>query len=152
MFANLSRGIFVIIFYMLKKFYVVLAVGAFILKDEKILIVKKSIYEKIDGGLWTIPGGKIEKKETIIDGLKREIKEEVNLDIYYYQWIGEDVFESNGHWFHAQHFLCQIKNNNNVKLEKKLTDFHWLSENEIEKFIIPKNIKKRIKEVFEKYA
>jgi 8-oxo-dGTP diphosphatase len=89
---------------MLEKFYIVLAVGAFILKDKKLLIVKKSPYENIDAGLWTIPGGKIEKDESIIDGLKREIKEEVNLEISNYQWLGEDVFESNGFWYHAQHF------------------------------------------------
>jgi 8-oxo-dGTP diphosphatase len=102
---------------MLEKFYIVLAVGAFILKDKKLLIVKKSPYENIDAGLWTIPGGKIEKDESIIDGLKREIKEEVNLEISNYQWLGEDVFESNGFWYHAQHFLCNVKNDN-VKLEK----------------------------------
>jgi len=136
---------------MLQKFYVILAIGAFILKDKKILIVKKSPLEKIDAGLWTIPGGKIEKDEPIIDGLKREVKEEVNLDILDFQWLGEDVFESNGFWFHAQHFLCHPKNGE-VKLEKKLTAFHWLSKDEIENFIFPKNIKKRITEIFKKYA
>lgn len=104
----------------------------------------------MDAGLWTIPGGKIEKKEPIINGLKREVKEEVNLDILDYRWIGEDVFESNGFWFHAQHFLCQTKNSD-VKLEKKLTDFHWLSKEEINNFNFPVNIKKRIKEIFKKY-
>jgi ADP-ribose pyrophosphatase len=78
---------------MLKKFYVVLAVGAFIIKNNKLLIVKKSPYENIDAGLWTIPGGKIEKDEPIIDGLKREVKEEVNLEISDYQWLGEDVLK-----------------------------------------------------------
>jgi len=136
---------------MINKFYVILAVGAFILKDKKILIIKKSPLEKIDAGLWTIPGGKIEKNEPIIDGLKRELKEEVNLDILDFQWLGEDVFESNGFWFHAQHFLCHPKNDE-VKLEKKFTAFHWLSKDEIENFIFPKNIKKRITEIFKKYA
>jgi 8-oxo-dGTP diphosphatase len=136
---------------MLEKFYIVLAVGAFILKDKKILIVKKSPYENIDAGLWTIPGGKIEKDEPIIDGLKREVKEEVNLEISNYQWLGEDAFESNGFWFHAQHFLCHPKNGD-VKLEKKLTAFNWLSKDEIENFTLPRNIKKRIKEIFKKYA
>ena len=137
---------------MLKKFYVVLAVGAFIIKNDKLLIVKKSPYENIDACLWTIPGGKIEKRESIINGLKREVKEEVNLDVLNYQWIGEDVFESNGFWFHAQHFLCHAKNTH-IKLEKNLTDFYWLKKEEIEKFEFPKNIKKRIKEIFaENYA
>lgn len=135
---------------MLKKYYVILAVGGFIIKNNKILIVKKSPDEYIDANLWTIPGGKIYPQENIINGLKREIKEEVNLEVTNYQWIGEDIFENNSYIYHAQHFLCQSKNNN-VKLEKKLVDFHWLSENEIENFQFPKNIKKRLKEVFKKY-
>lgn len=131
---------------MLQKYHVVLAVGAFIIKDKKLLIVKKSPNEKVDAGLWTIPGGKIEPSEPIITGLKRETKEEVNLNINSYQWIGEDVFESNGFYFHAQHFLCSTSNHN-IKLEKNLLEFHWLSRNEIKKFQFPINIKKRILEI-----
>ncbi|MCS6956807.1 MAG: NUDIX hydrolase [Patescibacteria group bacterium] len=134
---------------MLKKFYIILAVGAFIVNQKnEILIVKKSPLEKIDAGLWTIPGGKINPKENIINGLKREIKEEVGIDIVSYKWIGEDVFESNGFWFHAQHFLCQPKNLK-IKLEKKLTDYHWLKKNEINDFQFPINIEKRIIQIYD---
>lgn len=132
---------------MLQKFYVVLAVGAFILKDDRLLIVKKSPYEKVDSGLWTVPGGKIEKDEPIIEGLRREIKEEVNLDIDSYQWIGEDVFESNGFYFHAQHFLCTPLIDKNIKLDKSLTDYYWLKKQEINNFQFPTNIKKRILQI-----
>lgn len=64
---------------MLEKFYIILAVGAFILKDKKLLIVKKSPYENIDADLWTIPGGKIEKiltKPLIVGNLK--------IDLFFY--------------------------------------------------------------------
>jgi len=132
---------------MLQRYHVVLAVGAFILKNKKLLIVKKSPYEKVDGGLWTIPGGKIESNEGIINGLKREIKEEVNLDITSYKWIGENVFESNGFYFHAQHFLCTT-NKGIIKLEKNLLEYHWLEKKEIENFKFPINIKNRILEIF----
>lgn len=134
---------------MLKKFHVILAVGAFILnKKNAILIVKKSPHENIDASLWTVPGGKIEQKENIINGLKREIKEKVNLNINSYQWIGEDVFENKGFWFHAQYFLCRAKNEKNIKLEKKLTDYHWLKKEKINNFEFPINIKKRILQIF----
>ncbi|MCX7881256.1 MAG: NUDIX domain-containing protein [Patescibacteria group bacterium] len=133
---------------MLQKFYVILAIGAFIINNKgEILIVKKSLEEKIDAGLWTIPGGKIKKKENIVDGLKREIKEEVGIEIVSYQWIGEDVFESNGFWFHAQHFLCQTKSTK-VVLEKKLIYYHWLKKEEINKFKFSKNIKKRLLQIY----
>lgn len=127
---------------------IILAVGAFIVKDHqsKILIVRKSPYEKIDGGLWTIPGGKVNPKEPIISALKREVKEEVGLTIKTYQWIGEDVFQSNSYWFHSQHFLCTVLPSD-IKLEKNLLDFHWLKKDEINNFDFPVNIKKRILEI-----
>jgi 8-oxo-dGTP diphosphatase len=129
---------------MLKKFHVILAVGAFIINDkEEILIVKKSPAEHIDAGLWTIPGGKIDPDEAIIEGLKREVKEEVNLDIDFVRWIGEDVFESSGFYYHAQHFLCKPLNFD-VKLEHKLLEYRWIKKEEIGKYEFPDNIKKRI--------
>ncbi|GAB4218901.1 MAG: hypothetical protein Fur009_2350 [Candidatus Microgenomates bacterium] len=134
---------------MLQKFYVILAVGAFIINKNKLLIVKKTPYEKIDAGLWTIPGGKIDKNESIINGLKREVKEETNLNINTYKWIGEDVFESNGFYYHAQHFLCTVEkfNKNDIKLDKSLVDYHWLKKDEIDNFQFPKNIKSRILQI-----
>jgi len=132
---------------MLQKYHVILAVGAFIINDKKeILIVKKSPKERIDGGFWTIPGGKIEPNEPIIKGLKREILEEVNLKVKLIKLIGEDVFESSGFFYHAQHFLCQPINSS-VRLEKNLVDHHWLKKTEIKKFQFPVNIKKRILEI-----
>jgi len=132
---------------MLDKYHVVLAVGAFILdKEKRLLIVKKSPQEKVDGGLWTIPGGKVDPKEPIIDALLRETLEEVNLKIKPVRWIGEDVFESSGYFYHAQHFLCRAYQCN-VTLEKNLTEYHWLKKPEINKFEFPVNIKKRILEI-----
>lgn len=130
-----------------QKYSVILAVGAFIIKNNQLLIVKKSLQEKVDAGLWTIPGGKIKPNEPIIDGLKREVKEEVGLEINAYKWIGEDVFKDENFFFHAQHFLCQSINTN-IILEKKLEDFRWIKKSEIEKYQFPLNIKKRIIEIF----
>jgi len=133
----------------LDKYHIILAVAAFIIKDRKIIIVKKSPTEYVDSGLWTVPGGKIKKDESIIAGLKREVKEEIGLIIKNFKWIGEDVFKVNNYWFHGQHFLCQTKNGS-IKLEKSLTDFYWLKKEEINQFSFPSNIKKRIGEIFDK--
>jgi len=132
---------------MLKKYYVILAATGFIVDDKnRLLIVKKSPLEMVDGGLWVVPGGKIEKKEAIIDGLHREIEEEVGLNVKVIDWIGEDVFENSGYHYHAQHFLC-TPINKKVKLEKKLLDYRWIKKNEIDKFKFPVNIKKRVLQI-----
>jgi 8-oxo-dGTP diphosphatase len=53
---------------------------AIIVKGDKILVAQRS--EKMSPPLkWEFPGGKIEPSETAENCLKREIKEELNLDI-----------------------------------------------------------------------
>lgn len=133
---------------MIDKYYVILAVGAFIIDNKgKLLIVKKSPFEKVDGGLWTVPGGKVFPNESIIAALKREIKEEVGLRIIDFRWIGEDVFQNGGYWYHGQHFRCRVKKTAPVILEKNLLEYHWLSKKEIGNFEFHPNIRKRILEL-----
>lgn len=132
---------------MLQKYHVILAVGAFIVNDRnEILVVRKSPLEKIDAGLWTVPGGKIEPDEAILSGLKREVKEEVNLTVSPLDWIGEDVFESSGYFYHAQHFLCKMTSFE-VKLEKKLLEYRWINKNAVTDLKFPVNIKNRIMQI-----
>jgi len=136
---------------MYEKYISILSVGAFIINDKKqLLVVKKSSKEQIDASLWTIPGGKIYPQEHIIDGLKREVLEEVGLNISSFQWIGEDVFQNQNAMFHAEHFLCKAKKYS-VVLEPKLTEYKWVSGvKDLTSLPFAENIKKRIIEIFTK--
>ncbi|PIV08063.1 hypothetical protein COS52_04700 [Candidatus Roizmanbacteria bacterium CG03_land_8_20_14_0_80_39_12] len=134
---------------MYEKYNTILSVGAFIFNQNKeLLIVKKSPKEQIDAGLWTIPGGKIYPQEHILVGLKREVLEEVGLEIESMKWIGEDVFQDHNSMFHAEHFMCKTKNNK-VVLEKKLTEYKWIAGlSDMSPLPFAENIKKRIIEIF----
>lgn len=55
-------------------------VAALIKKDGKILLCQRK-EEDAFGLLWEFPGGKVEKQESKQEALRREIKEELNLDI-----------------------------------------------------------------------
>lgn len=136
---------------MYEKYSSILSVGAFIFnKNGQLLIVKKSANEQIDAGLWTIPGGKIYPEEHILAGLKREVLEEVGLEITNPEWIGEDVFQNEGAHFHAEHFRCKAVSTE-IMLESKLTEYKWIAGlDEIDSLPLAENIKKRIVLLFTK--
>jgi ADP-ribose pyrophosphatase len=54
-----------------------IAVGAFVFKDNRILLVRRGLPPA--KGLWAIPGGKVKLGETLQQATEREIKEETGL-------------------------------------------------------------------------
>ena len=57
----------------------VVGVGAVIIKDGKILLVKRG--NEPNKYMWSIPGGIVKVGETLAEALKREVAEEVGLEI-----------------------------------------------------------------------
>lgn len=58
-----------------------LVVAAAILDLDGRVLLSRRPYGKPDAGLWEFPGGKIEKGETPEQALKREILEEIDLEL-----------------------------------------------------------------------
>ena len=55
------------------------AVGAFVFKDDKVLLVRRAKAPSED--LWAIPGGKVRLGESLKKAAEREIKEETGITI-----------------------------------------------------------------------
>jgi ADP-ribose pyrophosphatase len=55
------------------------AVGAIVVKDEKILLVKRG--RPPGEGLWAIPGGSVKLGETLQEAAEREVKEETGVTV-----------------------------------------------------------------------
>ena len=55
------------------------AVGAFVVKDKKVLLVKRN--RPPSKGLWAIPGGKITLGETLQKAAEREVQEETGISV-----------------------------------------------------------------------
>ena len=81
-----------------------IGIGVIILDDNKVLLGHRSIKRKDTGGIfepdtWTLPGGKQEVDETILECAKREAKEETNLDIDELEVFGaDDDIQPNKHF------------------------------------------------------
>lgn len=56
------------------------AVGIVYNAKQEVLIAKRPS-DKHLGGFWEFPGGKLEGKESALEALRRELKEEVNIDL-----------------------------------------------------------------------
>ena len=70
-------------------------IGVIILDDNKVLLGHRCSKSKDTGGIyepdsWTLPGGKQEYDETILECAKRETKEETNLNISNLEVFGAD--------------------------------------------------------------
>ena len=106
-------------------------VAAIIIYEDKILCVQRNEnkYSYISKK-YEFPGGKIEDGETKIEALKREIAEELKMDIS----IKNDFLTVKHQYpdfkliMHS--FICYVKQNK-VTLTEHI-DFKWLSKNELE--------------------
>ena len=71
---------------------IVNVVGGLILKKDKVLICQRG--EDDDHPLkWEFPGGKILVDENVEEALKREINEELKIDISEYKFLYDYIFE-----------------------------------------------------------
>jgi 8-oxo-dGTP diphosphatase len=67
---------------------VTIVVTAAIVEDHGRYFVTRRLKGAHLEGLWEFPGGKIEPGESLADGLRRELKEELGTDVV----IGEEIF------------------------------------------------------------
>jgi 8-oxo-dGTP diphosphatase len=73
----------------------VVGVGAVVMKDGKILLVKRGVDP--NKGLWAIPGGSLKLGETLQEGAEREIMEETGITIRAKEPVYSfDFFERDG--------------------------------------------------------
>lgn len=80
--------------------------AAIIIKDNKVLIAQRSPGDKL-AGKWEFPGGKIEPGETPEECLKREIREELDVDIEVLDYFGESIYAYHSGTIKLMAFWCQ---------------------------------------------
>lgn len=103
-------------------------VAAIIKKDNKIFATQRG-YGDFKGG-WEFPGGKIETGETPEEALAREIKEELETEIYVDQFVTTVDYDYPGFHLNMDCFLCSIKEGNLTLLEHSAAK--WLDMKHID--------------------
>ena len=107
----------------------VLAVSAAIVRDGKVLIVRRA--RPPAGGLYTLPGGGVEAGETLIEAVVREVREESALAVEpvalagYREAIGRDADGRVERHFVILPFAARWIAGEAV-LDEELSEAHWL--------------------------
>jgi len=106
-------------------------VGALIFNREGKLFLMKSHKWR---GRYVVPGGHIELGERMENALRREVKEETNLDIYDIQFICFQEFIYDERFWRRSHFIffdfaCKT-DSTDVKLNDEAQEYLWVTLDE----------------------
>ncbi len=110
-------------------------VAALIVRGDRILITQRPP-EGLLGGLWEFPGGKVEDGESLEDALRREIREELNLDVeplrrlmvIRHQYTHLDV--------RLHFFLCAVRGGE-FRPGAGVAGHAWVSTSELDQYAFP---------------
>lgn len=103
--------------------------------EQKVLMVKN---KGTGASYYTLPGGAVEKGETLKEAAVREVKEETGLDVQVggIFSVGEAFFEERGHHAIFFTFLGKIIGGEiNISFPEEIEEVTWLDVTEAEKYI-----------------
>jgi 8-oxo-dGTP diphosphatase len=125
----------------------ILSVNALIWAEGKVLLLKRAANKKVDPGVYSGVGGKVEPGEDFYSAILREIKEETGIEnfrsIRCYSITQHPYPPSNAEWVNIYF---------NIEIEKIIEisnsddgDFHWIDPDKIEGLPMVSDLKKYIK-------
>ncbi len=111
----------------------------------RILILKRSSKDESCPGLWDLPGGGVEKNETLQEAVKREVAEESGLKV-----------KPESDYFYIYHYPKKIDKyafrstliGGEVLLSKEHTEFKWISKDEWQSLEYIPSVKATLEEFF----
>ncbi|MBD1147976.1 (deoxy)nucleoside triphosphate pyrophosphohydrolase [Pelagibacterales bacterium SAG-MED31] len=110
-------------------------VAAVIKKDNKYLIAQRN-RDKHFAFHWEFPGGKVDKNETFENALKREILEELSIDIKINNKIASEKYRDEKISVEIHYFLCETIDQEIVLSEHE--DMKWeLKKNLLNFTLVP---------------
>ena len=106
-------------------------VAAIIKKDNQYLIVQRNKNKHL-GLKWEFPGGKVDKNESFESALKREIQEELNIEINIFKKIAEETYKDEKIDIILHYYLCSQKNGTITLSEHE--NLAWVAKKDFEKY------------------
>lgn len=100
-----------------------------ITNQDKVLLIKRERGDFI--GLWGLPGGKVEECEHIDSAIKREIKEELGLELKFNQLLGtatEIMHDKNST---SILYCCELLMDEKQEISNPEFEYKWFSKDEL---------------------
>lgn len=108
--------------------------AAVIMQDGRYLITRR-LDESHQGGLWEFPGGKRENNESLEECLRREIREELDLEIEVRSLLKTVRYAYAFYTFILHFYLCRIRSGTPRLIECQ--DLQWVEPHELGYYSFP---------------
>jgi 8-oxo-dGTP diphosphatase len=132
-----------------KKKLMVVGNWAFVHRDKKILLLKRSEKEVLGGGAWSVPGGKSEKGSDCFANLKKEVLEEAGVEFEEPEFLLHKAWPRQEDWVMGFFWVAKYKSGG-VRLNHEHTEFVWATEEEAEKLETTNMMRQIIKLAFKR--
>lgn len=108
---------------------------AVIINDKQEILIDKRLPTGLMANLWEFPGGKIEKGETPQDCIKREIKEELGVDIIVNHHLIDITHRYSEFIVTLSVYICKIITGQPQTLE--CAEIRWVKVSQLQNFEFP---------------
>lgn len=121
------------------KAYIGVGCGALVFNNKKeVLLMKRGKNSKNEAGWWSQPGGTVDFGEKVVATVKREIKEELGIEVDVWAetlHVDHIIKKENQHWV-ALSFLAKVKDGiPEIKEPHKCDEIKWFSLDKLPKKI-----------------
>ena len=110
-------------------------VAAGVIVEDGLYLIARRMDDSHQGGLWEFPGGKCEEGESLPECLKREVKEELDLEIEVGPCIKTIRFAYALLTVELHFFRCSVQSGSPTAIGCQ--DFEWVTRDELANYPFP---------------
>lgn len=110
---------------------IIKVVCGIIFDNDKVFICRRKEGKSL-ASFWEFPGGKIEENETHQIALKRELQEELEMEINIMDFVGQSNYDYGNFQIELYGYKCNL-----INYQGKLTDhdaFEWIDINKLSEY------------------